>query len=137
MQPLMWHEMYSDYLPLMEVYQYVVNQLDPEKYDPKQKDKAKKMREEILGNDWLGRSPDLLWDISFLVELQIRPSDWRNSDLWTQLDRAKFRAYKFIESMIGIIDKYNNYKKDQRDKLKNKRMEADDSKKRPISKHRK
>lgn len=132
----MWHESFSDYLPLLEVYKYVINQLDPEKYDTSQKEKAKKMRQEILGDDWLKRAPDLFWDIGFLIELNIRPRDWRDPNIWNQLDRAKFRAYKFIESMVHVVEKYNSYKKDQRDKFK-KGLDKDDSKKRAISKYRK
>lgn len=128
---MVWHESYSDYMPLVEVYGYVISQLDPNKYDSRQKDKAKKMRHEVLGNDWIGRTPDLFWDVGLLVELGIRPHEWR-SKLWHQVDRAKFRAYKFIESMTHIVEKYNTYQKDQRDKLR-KGQNKDDGKKRKIS----
>lgn len=117
---MIWHEKYSDYLPLPEAYDYVMRQIDWKRYPKDQQAKAKYMRKEILGNDWIGYSPDVFWDINMLLERNIKPSEWRNPKIYSQLDRAKIRAVEFINSMKYVVEKYNDYQQDQKDKIKNK-----------------
>lgn len=115
---MVWNEKYSEFMPLIETYQYIINQLDYKKYSENQQQDAKKMREEIIGNEWAERYPDTYWDINMLIDMNIKPYEWRNPALWTKTDRAKWRAVNFIKSMLYLVEKYNDYQKDKRDKAR-------------------
>ena len=115
---MMWHEQYSDYLPLPEVYSFVMTQLDEEKYEKDQQAKVKKMRDEVIGNSWMKSTPDLYWDVGVLIELDIKPHEWRDPFIWNQVDRAKWRAYKFVESMSQTVQRYNDHSQKQREKIR-------------------